>query len=902
MNARERFRFFHRKRREEDFAAEVEAYLEEETARNLALGMDPREAPAAAMRKFGNVTRIREIDRDMNTIGFIETLWQDLRYASRQLRASPGFFLIAVASLALGIGANAAIFHLLDAVRLRSLPVADPQQLATVHIAKHEHCCNGNFSDRHPDLTYPQWEQISRRQRAFTSMFAFGDRRFNIGTGNEVRYAQGLWVSGQFFSTLGVNPALGRLFNADDDHHGCANPGAVISYAFWRRNYDGNPAVLGSTISIEGHALPIIGVSPAYFFGVEVGKRFDVAVPLCTEPLIDGEDSHLARRHDWWLAAMGRLKPGWSISQATAQLQAISPAVFGETIPPDYTVDFQKYYVTYKLESTPAGSGVSTLRKDYANPLWILLSIAALVLLIACANLSNLLLARAGAREREIAVRLSIGASRGRLIRQLLAESLLLAVIGTIAGAALAQGLTRYMVALLTTSHSPLFVDLGTDWRLFGFIALLAVSTCLLFGLVPALRGTQMGTSAALKNSSRSATAGRERNGLRRGLVVAQIALSLVLLCAALLFTRSLGNLLTAETGFRAEGLMITTIDASHLQFNAERRGELYRDLLLRLRAIPEVEAVATVNDIPISGDYWNDRIQILDGKHAGPEGSSFNRVSTQYFQALQTPLLAGRDFSENDTASSPAVAVVNQTFVRKLLNGANPIGLQVRTVTGPGEEPLTYQIVGVTKDAKYTSLRSEFEPTVFLCAGQDRKPDLGIRLLIRASGSFGPLLADVKQAVREENAGLIVDFQPFATQIKETLVLERLMATLSGFFGFLAAALATLGLYGVISYMVARRRSEIGIRMALGADRPSVIKMILSEAGVLVLIGCALGAVLFVAAAQFGTSMLYGLRPTDPLTLCSALVLLILVSLAASFVPATRAARLEPMIALREE
>lgn len=411
-----------------------------------------------------------------------------------------------------------------------------------------------------------------------------------------------------------------------------------------------------------------------------------------------------------------------------------------------------------------------------------------------------------------------------------------------------------------------------------------------------------MGTSAALKNSSRSATAGRERNGLRRGLVVAQIALSLVLLCSALLFSRSLAKLLTAETGFRADGLVITTIDASRLKYSPEQRGELYRNLLRRLRAIPEVETVATANDVPISDNYWNERIELLDGRHTAPVVSDFNRVSTQYFQALKTPLVAGRDFTEQDNISSAPVAIVDEAFSRKFLNGASPLGLRIRIVTGPGEPAPSYQVVGVTKNAKYRSVRSEFEPTVFLCEGQRPKPELGIRMVVRSAGSFGPLLADIKQVVRDENPGLIIDFQPLTTAIKETLLLERLMATLSGFFGFLAAALATLGLYGMISYMVERRRSEIGIRMALGADRSTVIKMILSEASVLVLIGCAVGTVLFLAAARFASTLLYGMRATDPLTLIAGLLLLIAVSLVASLIPAMRAARLQPMTALREE
>jgi putative ABC transport system permease protein len=902
MTAREFLRFLQRNRREEDFAAEAAAYLEEETARNLDKGMNPQQADEAARRKFGNLTTIREIDRDMNTIGFFENFWQDLSYGARQLRSNPGFFIVAVLSLALGIGANTAIFHLLDAVRLRSLPVENAQQLADVHIAQDDHCCSGNFSDRHPNLTYPMWEQIRQRQQVFSSIFAFGDQRFNIGTGGEIRYAEGLWVSSEFFPALGVNPELGHFFTADDDRLGCTNPGVVLSHAFWQRDFAGDLGVLNSTISLEGHSLPIVGVAPTQFYGVEVGKRFDVAVPTCAEPMIAGEGSHLAKRHHWWLAAMGRLKPGISVVQATAQLKSISPAVFQETVPPNYTPEMQKYYAGYKLESKPAGTGVSNLRSQFENPLWILLAIAGLVLLIACANLANLLLARAGAREREIAVRLAIGASRGRLIRQLLAESLLLAFVGAVAGALLAQWLSRYMLALLTTDKNPLFIDLNVDWRVFGFITLLAAATCLLFGLLPALRATKIGTGAALKGSSRSTTAGRERNGLRRGLVVSQIALSLVLLFAALLFSRSLVNLITTEAGFRSEGILITTIDASRTNLSPERRGVLYRSLTARMRAIPGVEGVATTHIIPISGNRWNDRIELLNGKHAAPVISNFTRVGTEYFQTLRTPLLAGRDFTDHDNLSAPSVAIVNEAFSRKFLNGASPMGLQIRVITGPGEPPASYQIVGLTKDAKYVSMRDDFEPTVFVSMEQEPTPDLGMRYILRSSGSFGPLLRDLKRVISEENPALIAEFEPFQSFIKESLILERLMATLSGFFGILAAALASIGLYGVISYMVARRRSEIGIRMALGADRPQVIRMILSEAGVLVLVGCAIGLLLSVAAARSATALIYGMRPYDPLTLGSALLLLVLVSLFASLIPASRASNLQPMTALREE
>ncbi len=484
-----------------------------------------------------------------------------------------------------------------------------------------------------------------------------------------------------------------------------------------------------------------------------------------------------------------------------------------------------------------------------------------------------------------------------------MAESLLLAFIGAATGAALAQWLSRYMITLLTTSENPLFIDLNVDWRVFGFITALAVVTCLLFGLVPALRATRMGTGAALKGSSRSTTAGRERNGLRRGLVVSQIALSLVLLFAALLFSRSFVNLITAEAGFRSEGVLITAVDASRANLTPEHRGVLYRNLLTRIRSIPGVQAAATASIIPISGGGWNDRIELLDGKHTASVISNFSRVSTKYFQTLGTPLLAGRDFDDRDNLSAPAVAVVNEAFSRKFLGWASPLGLRIRIVTGPGEPPASFQIVGLTKDAKYRSMRADFDPTVFVCENQNAHPELGMRYLIRSSGSAGPLLGDFKKIVREENSSLIIwNFERFETQIKESLILERLMATLSGFFGVLAAALATIGLYGVISYMVARRRGEIGIRMALGADRNQVVRMILWEASVLVLIGCGLGLLFSVLASRFAAALLYGLRPYDPVTLAAALILLVLVSLVASFIPARRASQLQPMTALREE
>ncbi|MBV9155082.1 MAG: ABC transporter permease [Acidobacteriaceae bacterium] len=838
----------------------------------------------------------------MNIVSFFESAWQDFRYAARLFRLNKGFFAIATLSLALGIGANTAIFQLLDAVRLRMLPLSHPEELVELKIAKNEHCCSGNFSDRRPNFTYAQWDQIRERQQAFSNIFAWGDMRFNLTEGGEVQYAEGLWVTGDFFKTLRIQPLFGRLLTSGDDRPGCGLPGAVISYGFWQRQFGGDRQVLGKTVSLDGHRLPVVGVTPANFFGVEVGRNFDVAVPVCAEPLINGEESHLAKRHHWWLAIIGRLKPGWTIARATAQAQAISSQVFGNTVPPNYRADEAKYYAAYKLTALPAGSGVSGLRRQYEEPLWLLLGIAGLVLLIACSNLANLMLARASNREREMAVRLAVGADRGRLIRQLLAESLLLTFVGAALGALLAQFLSRYVVAFLTTGDNPLFIELAPDWRVLAFTAAVAILTCILFGLTPALRATRTVPASAMKASGRGLAGDRQRLGLRRGLVISQIALSLMLLVGALLFVRRLFNLLTLDAGFRENGLLVSGIDISRLNFSPPRRAAFYRGFIETVRSIPGIEQAASASIVQVSGNGWNDSIEFLD-KRAGKRMTSwFDSVSPGYFRTMGTPLLAGRDFDDRDTPASTEVAIVNEQFSKKFLGGASPLGRQFRILSGPGEPQHVYQIVGVVKNSKYQTLRDDFEPIVFVAESQDKEPGLGTNIIVRSALPIGSLTAAIKRTVLRENAGTSLEFHVFKTQIRESLLRERLMATLSAFFGFLAAVLATVGLYGVISYMVERRRNEIGIRIALGANRRTVINLVMKEASLLLTAGFIIGVVLAMASARTASSLLYGLRPADPLSIGFAAVLLGIVSLTASFVPALRASQVEPMTALREE
>jgi putative ABC transport system permease protein len=626
-------------------------------------------------------------------------------------------------------------------------------------------------------------------------------------------------------------------------------------------------------------------------------------VPICSEAVIHGENTRLDVRRAWWLAAVGRLKPGVTLEQAAAQLNSMSVGLFQDTVPQVFSPENVKAYLAYRLTALPGSTGFSAVRRTYENPLWLLMAIAGIVLLIACANLANLMLARASAREREIAVRLAMGASRGRLIRQMLAESLLLAVLGAAMGAALAQWLSQALVSLLSTSGSEMFLNLDPDWRVLGFTAALAIVACVLFGLAPALRATRMEPGAVMKSSGRGLTTARERFGLRRGLVVSQVALSLVLMVGALLFVRSLRNLLTLDAGFQQEGILVTSLDWRRLNIPTERRLAFKRDLLDRIRAIPGVDAGASTDNVPLGGSSWNQEAVVeKDGKWQTAGDVLLNRTSPGYFRTLGSPILAGRDFDAHDIVSSPKVAIVNQEFARKYLPGGNPVGKRFRLDEAPGEPNPIYEVVGLAGNMKYTDLRDEFAPTAFFPNDQQEKPGQYDQVLIRSVLPLTTLTSAVKRTVADVSPDISIGFQAFRTQIRDGLVRERLMATLSGFFGLLAALLATIGLYGVISYMVARRRNEIGIRIALGADRGTVIAMVLREAVMLVGIGTVVGIGISLAVAATADSLVFGLRPRDPQTLLIAAGALALVALAASYLPARRAAGLDPMIALREE
>lgn len=837
----------------------------------------------------------------MPFLRWIDTFRQDIRYGARQLRLNPGFTAVAVLSLALGIGANTAIFQLVDAVRLRTLPVQKPEELVYVDFAGGS-MRSGNFSTRSARFTHAQWIEINKQQQAFSGMIAWSATQFNLATGGEARNVEGLFVSGNYFDVLGVAPAMGRFFSATDDHPGCGASGAVVSFAYWQRELGADRQVLTRTVSLNGKQFPIIGVTSASFFGVEVGRTFDIAVPLCADATLaeDGK-GRAPDTHGWWLSAMGRLKPGWTADGANAQLQAVSPAVTRASVPTTYRPDQARRYMENKLSATSSATGISALRRQYETPLWLLLATTGLVLLIACANLANLLLARASVREREIAVRQAIGASRGRLVVQLLSESLLLAVAGAAVGALLAQGLSKALIAYMSTSDTPLFVGLTLDARVLGFTALLAIGTCVLFGLLPALRATGIAPAAVMRATGRGLSAGRDRFTLRRALVVTQVALSLVLLVGALLFARSLQKLLAVDPGFKPEGIVAASIDISRPKYNAQHRPVIYRELLDHIRARPGIVAAAEVFFTPISGSGWNNSVR-PDGSSTTYKESFFNRVGLGYFRTMGTAIVYGRDFTSSDTLSSPKVGIVNEVFVQKLFGGENPVGRTFRVEAQAGKAEDAYQIVGVVRNTKYYDVREDFLAIAFLPMAQEAEIGSDLTFVMRTSGPVGDVFSGVKAAAAEVHPEIGLQFTVLTSQLRESLARDRLMATLAVAFGVLAGLLATLGLYGVIAYMVARRRNEIGIRIALGAGRSDVIGLVLREAVVMLIAGLVIGAGLSLWAGRAASTLLFGLKAHDPLTLAGAMLLLGIVTFIASYGPARRAAKVEPMTALREE
>jgi predicted permease len=886
-----------------ELSAEVQAHLDLLIEEKIRQGLSLGDARRAAFIELGGLEQVKEQVRDVQTGSFIESLLQDFRYVARTLVKTAGFTFVVILTLALGIGANAAIFQLIDAVRLRTLPVTDPATLAIVHLERNN-WASGSFNGNYPEFSYPLWLQIRQRQQPFASIAAWGNDQFNLTNGGESDFASANWISGDFFATLGVQPFLGRLISSADDQPGCAG-GINLSYAFWQRHFGGDASVIGKTLTLQGHPFPILGVTPPTFYGVSVGDHFDVAIPLCIDPIIYPDFGRLTgakARTNFWLAIIGRLNQGWDLKRASAQLATIAPLALQETVPDQYDADGAKHYLAYQFAAIPAANGFSNLRDETTTSLWLLLGLSGLVLLIACANLANLMLARASARQNEVVVRLTLGASQGRLIRQLFCESIVLAVAGAICGAFLAAALSRLLVGLISTSVNQVFLDMPTDWRVLGFAAGLAILTTVLFGLAPAIRAGSMPAGSVLKSSGRGMTAGRDRFRLQRILVGSQVALSFVLLFGALLFSRSLAHLLTLNPGFRQNGILITDIDFSRLKLPTERREAFISDLLERIRTIPGIDSAAAARRSPVNGNSSN--ANVLNNKTGEADSYAWlDTVSPGYFRTMEIPLLFGRDFTEGDTANASKVAIVNQAFVKRHLEGSpNPVGMQFRFWEAPGEPRPAYTVVGVVKDSVYNDLHRPIESVAYLPRAQSASPFQGASYLVRFQGDMSGLTRSLKEVIGTVSPEIGIQFTLLRTQVRESLVQDQLMATLCGFFALLGVLLAAVGLYGVISYTMARRTNEIGIRMALGAEPRFVLRMVLGQGLLLASVGIAIGLVASFALVGVLRSMVYGVTPSDPLTFLLVTSLIVTISLLACYIPARRAMRIDPMVALRYE
>jgi putative ABC transport system permease protein len=886
-----------RRRLYSDLSDEIQEHLAEKIEELVASGMSREEATYAARREFGNATLIEERSREVWRWPSVESLFADIRYALRMLRKNPGFAAVAVVTLALGIGANTAIFSLIDAVMLRMLPVDKPEELMQVQFG------DPNWSGEGGSFTTPLWEQVRDQQDVFSGAFAWGTDHFDLAHGGAVRLANAIWVSGDLFDALRVRPAAGRLIAPSDDRRGCRAL-AVLGYGFWQNHFGASNSAIGSTLSLNSQPFEVIGVAPRGFYGLNVGDKFEVAVPICASVVFDGKESRLDHRSWWWLSVGGRLKPGMSRAQASARLKVLSPTIFAGAVPQDWPPNMQKDFVKHFLVAAPAATGLSELHRQFEQPLQVLMAVVGLVLLIACANIASLMLARAAARRKEIAVRQALGASRLRLIRQLLVECLLLSSAGALLGILFAHWGSALLVRFISTTRNTVFLDLSLDGRVLGFTASIAALTGILFGLVPALRSTRVSLTSAMKGSQALEIERPMRFRAPKWIVASQVALSLVLLVAAGLLLRSFAKLETLDLGFDRNDVLLVGTNLRVAKVPPDRQHATYDQIEDRLRALPGVISVGRSKLTPVRGIFWNNSIHTDWSKTlTGDDATAwFNYVSAGFFETLRMTLLAGRNFNSGDTKNAPQVAIVNQTLARRFFPNLNPLGKVFRIDDNAGQPGPPIQVVGIVKDAKYESVREETPPTAFFLASQITRytdeDSFELRTAIPPSALVGP----VQAAVVGVNKEIPLEFNTLADQVKDSLVQERLLALLSGFFGVLALLLAMIGLYGTLSYLVNQRQTEFGVRMALGAGSGSLLRLVLRDVVAVLVAGTVVGVGISLAATRVLQQMLYGLSPRDAVTMAAAAGILSAVALVAGYLPARRATKVDPMVALRYE
>jgi len=911
---------------DQELDEELAYHIEQRTQQYIGAGVAPREARAAALREWRGVEQIKEECRDMRRINSIQDLAGDIRYGLRQLLASPGFTVVVAISLALGIGANTAIFSLMDAVLFEMLPVKQPRQLVLLKWSAKgwpdvvEDLEGTSLVDEHTgrswseSFSYPVYEHFRDRNHVFSQTFGFAanTQRVNVSMRGRAEAAEAVMVSGNYFEALGVYALHGRAILPSDDM-AAAPPVAVLSHRFWQRRFGADASVVGKSMAVNGTSFMIAGVTPAEFFGLEPGSSPDVFVPLSQYEHLLPEYSAAATEsggtapppltHDarvWWLVVAGRLWPGQTEEHARAELAVLFNQEIGGSSAAGKAQAGPK---TPVLETLPASQGLDGLRRKFSRPLFVLMAMVGVVLLMACANAAGMLLARATARQREIAVRLSLGARRSRLIRQLLTESIMLAVIGGAAGVLLARWASTVLVAWLSSGRSPLVLALHVDARILAFTVAVSVLTGVLFGLAPAWQATGVDLGPALKQGGGSGGRATGRFASGRMLVAAQVALCLLLLVSAGLFLRTLGNLEGTDLGFRRDHLLQFTVQPGLNGYQDARLASYYEELHRRIQSIAGVRSVGYSSHALVGGGVSTSDAAIpgyTDGKRRVDVYR--NVVGPGFFETLGIPLVLGRAIETRDGMTAPKVAVVNEKLVKAYFHGDNPIGHTLRF--GSEKRPRDFEIVGMVKDAKYNRLRDEAPPTAYLAYLQEPGTWSALTFEVRAEKAEpGALVAAIRQeALALDKDVPLADVKTQTEAIAQELVQERVFARLASLFGGLALVLASIGVYGTMAYTVARRTGEIGIRMAIGAKPVDILGMVLRESVRIVLVGSVAGLAAAVAATSVIRSELYGLTPHNPVVFGGATVVLVVVTLLAAWVPARRASRVDPLRALRNE
>ena len=874
-------RLLDRETSERQMHDELQTFVEMSTAAKMREGVPAAEARRQAMIELGGFEQIKESVRTYRHGARLDEIGRDVRYAFRMFGKQPGFTGVVLLTLALGIGANTAIFGLIDALMLRWLPVRDPRELVLVKFTP------AGSSTPSESFSHAIVRALSDRREIFAGVAGFSSMVFNAGAPGAVVRVPAALVTGGFYETLGLNPAIGRLLAAGDDERGAA-PVAVISHGYWERQFARNPAAVGQALLVNGVAVTIVGVGPRGFSGANVGSIADITMSVAALPRISPEAAPLLGSGNFWLRVLARPRSGVTHAQALARLDAVWPGISEPVIAPHWPPGRRKSFREATFQFSPGGTGWSYLRQIYAKPLVILMGMVAVVLLVACANVASLLLARTSARQREISVRLAIGAGRARIVRQLLIESTLLSSMGAALGIALAWFSGRFLVALISTGPAQVFFDLTPNWHVLGFTSAVAIATGVLFGIAPALQATGANPAVGLTEDTRVGTA---RSRLLPSLVSAQVALSLVLLVGAGLFVRTLRNLQSFDPGFRSEGVLLVQMES--------RRTAVPREVLDEIERVTGVVSASVSTHTPLSGSIWSE--PAVPRGQALPERDTafFVGAGPRFFATMQIPVLSGREFTDHDSASAPAVALINERFAERYFGGKNAVGrLLSAKVRGESRE---LEIIGLVRNTNAAGLRQAPPPTVYVCYAQ-LTGDFPTTLEVRAAGALGRVAAGVQESLRRTLAGAAVEVRPLSAQVEATMVQERMMAALAGAFGLLALTVACVGLYGLLAYGVARRAKEFAIRLALGAQPRQVIAQVVGTAARLVLLGIAIGLPAAWGVSRWVESLLFGLDPVDPVAVGGAILLVAATAQVAAYLPALRAARVDPLAALRRE